>query len=100
MPIIPSPAATATGLCDTTQILPGNWSISIGKPIAGFSARIPRSSKAFTTLRATSLTSSPLWWNSVLETERAGVRMASRFMRTTKLIRVLVCGSAWRMSSR
>jgi hypothetical protein len=100
MPIIPSPAATATGLCDTTHTLPGNRSISIGKPIAGFIARIPRSSRVRTTLRAMSLTSSPLWWNSVLETERAGVRMASRFMRTTKLISVLVWGNALRMSAR
>jgi hypothetical protein len=45
--------------------------------------------------RRLALTSSPLWWNSVLETERAGVRMASRFMRTTKLISVLVWGDVF-----
>src|SRR5437879_4824734 len=39
MPMWPRPAATATGLCDTTQILPpGKRSISIGNPIAGFTA--------------------------------------------------------------
>ena len=38
---LPSPAATATGLWETTQILPGNRSISIGKPIAGLTARMP-----------------------------------------------------------
>ena len=38
---VPRPAATATGLCETTQILPGKRSISIGKPIAGFTARTP-----------------------------------------------------------
>ena len=41
MPIWPSPAATATGLCETTQVLPGKRSISIGKPIDGFTARTP-----------------------------------------------------------
>ena len=56
MPMWPRPAATATGLCETTQILPGKRSISIGKPIAGFTARTPCASRAATTLRATSLT--------------------------------------------
>src|SRR5437870_8127889 len=42
-----------------------------------------------------SLTSSPLWWNSVLETERAGVRMASRFMRTTKHHEADKCLGVW-----
>src|SRR5439155_27048185 len=52
MPICPRPAATATGLCDTTQLLPVlKRSISIGKPIAGFSARTPCLSRADTTLR-------------------------------------------------
>ena len=38
MPIIPNPAATATGLCDTTHTLPGNRSISIGNDIDGLMA--------------------------------------------------------------
>ncbi len=39
MPITPRPAATATGLCATTQMRPGNRSISIGKDIDGLIAR-------------------------------------------------------------
>ena len=43
MPIRPSPAATATGLWETTQILSGKRSISMGKPAAPpFMARTPR----------------------------------------------------------
>ena len=42
MPICPSPAATATGLCETTQVLPGKRSVSIGKPTDGLTARTPR----------------------------------------------------------
>ncbi len=57
--IIPSPAATATGLCDTVQIFPGNRSISIGNPMAGLRARMPRSSVRSTIRRAASFVSSP-----------------------------------------
>ena len=59
MPIWPRPAATATGLCETTQILPGKRSISIGKPIDGLTARTPSASRAATIARATSLVRSP-----------------------------------------
>ena len=38
IPITPSPEATATGLCATTQIRPGYLSISIGKVADGFTA--------------------------------------------------------------
>src|SRR5438309_106063 len=89
----PRPAATATGLWDTTQIFPpGKRSISIGKPIAGFSARTPSRSRVATILRATSLTRSPVWWNSRLATDRAVLRIGSRFVRQTKLRRVLALG--------
>ena len=60
----PSPAATATCLCDTTQILPGNRAISMGNPIDGLTARTPLRSSAVTIVRAMSFTSSPAWWNS------------------------------------
>src|SRR5439155_9557225 len=70
------------------------------KPIAGVSARTPAFSSADTTLRATSLTRSPAWWNSRLATERAGLRIGSRFIRQTKLRSVLAGGKARRMSAR
>src|SRR5262249_33859595 len=99
-PMRPRPAATATGLWPTTQILPGKRSISIGKPAEGFMAWIPRSSRAVTTLRATSLEWSYLAWNPRLEPERARRRMGPRFIRQRKLRSVLACGKARRMSAR
>jgi len=41
--ITSSPAGQTASLWDTTHTLPGNRSISIGKPVAGFSARFSRS---------------------------------------------------------
>src|SRR3954447_11881399 len=100
MPRWPRPAATATGLCETTQILPGKRSCSIGQPPEGFMARTPRCSRAATTLRATSLEWSEVPWNSRLAAERAGLRIGPWFIRQTKLRRLLACGKERRMSAR
>ena len=86
MPIRPRPAATATGLCETTHILSGKRSISIGKPIDGLTARTPSASRAATTARVTSLAWSPMWWNSRLATDRAVLRIGPRFIRQTTLM--------------
>ena len=64
MPITPRPAATATGLCATTQIRPGNRSISIGNDIDGLIARYPASWRARVIRCAASFMISPLRWNS------------------------------------
>jgi hypothetical protein len=94
-PITPSPAATATVLCATTQIRSlGKWSISWGKPTEGLSARYPASWSAWVTLRAAWLACSSVWWNSWLATLRAGERQLSRFIRNAIAIRVRVPGSA------
>ena len=92
MPIWPRPAATATGLCETTQTLSGKRPTSIGKPIAGLTARTPSASRAETILLATSLVWCPTWWNSRLATDRAGLRIGSRFIRQTRLISPFVHG--------
>ena len=42
--------------------------------------------------RATSLVCSPVWWNSRLATERAGLRIGSRFIRQTMLTSPFVQG--------
>src|SRR5882757_3865395 len=87
MPIRPSPASTAIGLCATTQIRSlGKRSISIGNPTAPLNARTPIDSNSATIRRATSLVSWLVRWNSRLLAERAGLRTASRFIVHTKLI--------------
>ncbi len=48
--------------------------------------------RAVTTARHTSFTSSPVVWNSRFATERAGLRIGSRFIRQTKLRSVLAGG--------
>ena len=89
---MPRPAATATGLCETTHIFSGQRSASIGKPIGGLMAGTPSRSRAVTTARQTSFTSSPAWWNSRFATDRAGLRIGSRFIRQTTASNALVRG--------
>ncbi len=96
-PIWPRPAATATGLWDTVQILPGYSLVSMGKPTGAFMARIPWSSRRRTIFAATSLVLSPDRWNSRLASDRAGLRIGSLFMRQAKLTRVFVDGKALRI---
>ena len=100
MPMCPSPAATATGLCETTQILSRELRHLHGKAHRGVQRGDALASRAATRVRAMSLTSSPVWWNSRFATERAGERIGSRFIRTTKLTSARARGKARRMSSR
>ena len=100
MPITPSPAATATGLCATTQMRPGKLSISIGNVADGFSARWPASCRARVIRWAASLMISPVRWNSWLATLRAGERTLSRFIFTTSEMKLRVPGMAFSTCSR
>ena len=89
----PRPAATATGLWLTTQVLPGKRSISIGKPIDGLTARTPSASRADDdACGRPRWYGRPAWWNSRLATERAGLRIGSRFIRQTRLTSAFVQG--------
>ena len=99
MPIWPSPASTATGLCATTQVLPGQAPISIGKPAPGCSARTPWSRSAVAMRSPTSVTASSARWNSRLPTERAGERIASTAVRFTNATRARGRGNAAVMSA-
>ncbi len=61
IPILPRPAATATGLWLTTHVLRGKLFISMGNPMAGLIARTPAASSLPATLRPTSSEWSPVW---------------------------------------
>jgi len=74
-PIIAQPAATATG-CGTPPTPCRELVHPIGSPSPGSAPGCPALPAFPDHVRAMSLTSSPAWWNSVLATDRAGVRMA------------------------
>ena len=68
--------------------LPEQRSISIGKPIAGSSPGRPLLQQPPRFGGRPRWRGPPVWWNSRLATERAGLRIGSRFIRQTKLMSV------------
>jgi len=76
-PIMPSPAATARA-CGTPPRLAGEWSHLHREPIAGFRPRCPRSSSVLDHAAGNVIDLIAGVGESVLATDRAGVRMASR----------------------
>ncbi len=88
----PSPAASATNLCDTGKVRSGQCSWSMGKPAGGATARTPRRlSRRTTAAVAPSICFMP-WRNCRSEVARDRLRTASGLSRTTRLIRERAAG--------